>query len=378
MIEPRVDYNSKFLENLLKVSDLSPIQYEATVEELSQWFKRFSNQTQDSKMYSMLSKKISEDSELLRKIPNSETQPVPNLFLASVNYLLAKNLDHDLANFYPNYEAEKPFDDLYQTFRNFCFLHINEIETLMSTRLVQTNEAKRCALLLPTVSMVSTHIKGSSLHLIDVGTSTGLNLLMDQYFIRYSDGISLGNKNSPVEFTCETDGEPLTGLTLPIVATRTGIDLNPIDLTDEDEFLWTLSLIWPDQGERIDRFKNAVAVLRKNHLTLKKGNVLDLLIPTIEGIPIGSSVCVMHSFTLNQFSNDDRANFETRLAQASLSHDIWRISLEWIGTEHPKLMLERYIEGKKHSSKKLATCHQHGAWIHWVVNLHEARHSDKG
>ena len=318
-------------------------------------------------MYEMLSKRISDDRELLVKIPENKAQPVPNLFLASVNYLLSKNLDHDLAQFYPNYGAKKPIEDMYPAFRNFCFSRMKEIEALMATRLVQTNEVRRCALLLPAVSIVAAHTKNAPLHLVDVGASSGLNLLMDQYLIIYSDGSSLGKAGSPVELNCEINGKPPAELAPPVVATRTGIDLNPIDLADEDEALWACSLIWPDQADRIDRFKKAILVLRTNPPKLIKGSGLEQLTPVIAGIPNDSSVCVLHSFTLNQFSKENRENFEAVLANSSLHHDIWRISLEWLGSEDPELMLEHFVRGKKVSSQKLASCHQHGAWIHWAI-----------
>ncbi len=77
------------------------------------------------------------------------------------------------------------------------------------------------------------------------------------------------------------------------------------------------------------------------------------------------NVCVMPSFTLNQFSANDRKKFEETLSHLSATRNIWRIGLEWIGTENPELTLDRFAEGKKITQQKLATCHQHGEWINW-------------
>lgn len=347
--------------------DLSPIKTEAHIAKMREWFGRFAGQTQDSKMYAGLSQKISQDPDLLQMIPDRGTQPVPNLFLASVNYLLAKNLDHELAQFYPNYSSTKFDEDMYPAFRNFCLTKTAEIDQLMETRLVQTNEVRRCALLLPAAAVISEKTQAAHLHLIDVGASSGLNLLMDQYLIRYSDGSVLGNKGSLVDFDCEARGKPLGNLRTPTIATRSGIDLNPINLADEDEFRWALALIWPDQLERIDRFKKAAMVLQKHQVNLKKGSGLDQLGHTLENLPSDGVACVMHSFTLNQFSQAERTHFERRLAQASDKRDVWRIFLEWLGAETPELALEHYAKGGKLTSERLATCHQHGAWIRWEI-----------
>src|SRR6185312_7688382 len=148
-------------------SDLSPVLAKEHISRLQQWFERFSEQARDSKMYALLSKKISEDPDLLAKIPDNKTQPVPNLFLTSVNYLLGKNLDDELSGFYPNYAGSESFAQMYPSFRKFCFSKTKEIESLMDARLGQTNEVRRCALLLPAVSVVAARANTSSIHLID-------------------------------------------------------------------------------------------------------------------------------------------------------------------------------------------------------------------
>lgn len=336
------------------------------VAKLSKIFVEFVEPVKDSQIYATLSRQIANDEDLLLKIPIVKSQPVPNLFLAAVNYLLFKYPDEELANHYPNHSKKPASGDLFAVFKKFCFDHLDEIKKTMASHLVQTNEVRRCALLLPAVAYVSSQ-SGSPVHLIDVGTSSGLNLLMDRYRILYSDGSVLGDKSSPLELQCELKGLSLSRLPEAKIADRVGIDLNPIDLNDEKEFLWALSLIWPDQLERFDRFKKAVSILSKNPVTLKKGSALDLILPTISSLPKGSHACVMHSFALYQFTKEERKQFDEQLKQASMHCPVWRISMEWLSGECPEMLLDNYSGGQKLSSAKLAEGHAHGAWLNWLV-----------
>jgi hypothetical protein len=35
---------------------------------------------------------------------------------------------------------------------------------------------------------------------------------------------------------------------LPAIAWRTGLDLNPLDVTNDDDVRWLSCLVWPDEG----------------------------------------------------------------------------------------------------------------------------------
>ena len=56
-------------------------------------------------------------------------------------------------------------------------------------------------------------------------------------------------------------GNNFQNTNLPKISRRIGVDLNPINLKDEDDVFWTLSLIWPDQVERIQRLKDAIEIV---------------------------------------------------------------------------------------------------------------------
>ncbi len=335
---------------------------------MSKLFARFSEQALGSEMYQFLSKEMASDSELMALAAKAEqSQPVPNLFLAAVNFLLYKDPTLPLSRFYPNHSG-RPFskNGLFEAFKEFCLQHSDALIHLMQTRLVQTNEVRRCALLLPAVAWVA-DITRSDIALVDVGTSSGLNLFMDQYRYQYSDGTAIGDPKAPLQISCTVKSGKLKLKQMPKIEKRLGIDLNPIDLNDQDEMLWTLSLVWPDQPERIARLKAAIQTLKRNSAEVHRGDAVQLLPAVVETIPSRWSLCVMHSFAFNQFPAEAKLDFEKALCSISNERDVWRIGLEWIDTELPELSLSHYTSGRLAEKKILANCHFHGEWIEWIA-----------
>ncbi len=366
---------SKSFKNLNSISKgMGEVSSSDSADRMSKWFLRFSEQTAGSPIYQFLSKEISSNQKILKLASRSgSSQPAPNLFLAAVNYILMKNPKDGLAEFYPNVGGSfSPSPAMLNAFSIFCEKFEVEIGKLLETRLVQTNEVQRCALLLPAVNMVSEKSGVEKISLVDVGASGGLNLLMDQVFIQYSDGSSAGPLNSTLRLECESKGLSLPDFKNGIqISSRIGIDLNPVDLLNADQREWNLALIWPDQFERIKRLQKALKLLSSNKILLRKGNANQILDEVVSEIPEDQLVCVMHSFTLNQFSKEEREKIETTLELISQKRNLWRISLEWIGTDFPELSIIHYESGQKRSNQKLAECHGHGEWIRWVNQVEE-------
>ena len=108
------------------------------------------------------------------------------LLLAAVHYLLLCGVDHALGAFYPSvaHLASVPPGDPVPAFRAFCRDHREALLNLVSTGLVQTNEPRRCTVLLPAFATVARLAGGAPLALIEVGASAGLNLLFDSLRLR--------------------------------------------------------------------------------------------------------------------------------------------------------------------------------------------------
>ena len=94
----------------------------------------------NSPLYYRLSIQIANDNDFLNIAASTrEGQPVPNIFLGAVHYLLLKNQDEHLANYYPSIQQKFIAEIPFKLFKGFCLDHEDEIRKIISTRIVQTH-----------------------------------------------------------------------------------------------------------------------------------------------------------------------------------------------------------------------------------------------
>lgn len=113
----------------------------------------------------------------------------------------------------------------------------------------QTNEVKRCAVLLGGALIVARQT-GLPLDIIEIGASAGLNLGFEGY--RYALGAAdWGAPDAGVTIRSDWRGH-LPPLDSPIVVTgRRACDLKPLDPSDPADRERVMSYIWPDQADRL-------------------------------------------------------------------------------------------------------------------------------
>jgi hypothetical protein len=339
---------------------------------LAQRFERFAlRECHVSPLYERLSLGIAHDPELLAIAAQAQPgQPVPNLFLAAVHFLLLRGVRHPLSAFYPSLSSETPpSEDPYPRFRTFCREHRESILELISTRLVQTNEVRRCGCLLPAFTYVARHAQGRPLALVEIGASASLNLLWDRYGYDYGAGRCCGDLRSPVQIACmlRGDRQPPLPKALPPLATRIGVDLNPIDVRDPDAALWLRALVWPDEAGRDGLLQQALQVAQQDPPRLLAGDALDVLPEVLAKISNDQTLCVFHTHTVNQFPPEARTRLSALLAEHAATRDLYRISIEWLGEEHPRLELVSF-EGGVRTESLLAYCGSHGEWLEWLAS----------
>jgi hypothetical protein len=307
-----------------------------TYDALARRFQRFAEAECRgvSALYEHLALSIVADHEMLALAAHAaQGQPVPNLLLAAVHFLLLKGQVDPLAQFYPNLTpAAAAPEAAYPAFRAFCLAHDDAIRHLLATRRVQTNEVGRCAYLLPAFTLVATVAHERPLALIEVGTSAGLNLLWDQYGYRYGPDTQYGAPRSPVQITCTLRGDISPPLPdhMPAVAFRVGIDLHVVDIHDDEEALWLQALVGPDRPERARLLHNAIEIARHNPPTLLAGDGISLLPEVLRTVPEDTAVCVFHTHTINQFSAGDRDRLSAVLAAHGARHELYRLSAEGV------------------------------------------------
>lgn len=281
-----------------------------------------------------------------------------------MHYLLLKGSKHDLREYYASIVAEpREDDDFSGVFTDFCIHFSNELIALVSSRLVQTNEVNRSAILAPAIAVVYDMGNRRPMALVEIGASAGLNLLWDRYRICYSDGSVLGDPQSSVHIECENRGSSFfTGNDVrPIIADRVGIDLNPIDLHDLDEQLWLRALVWPDHRRRAECLEAAIASASRSAPRVVRGDVLTVLPDVLALVPHRSTLCVYHSSVLYQLTPDDKDRFVSLMANASIERPVWQVSAE----SEEGLRLISYCDGEMVDDRFLGDFDTHGRWLCW-------------
>jgi hypothetical protein len=342
----------------------------AVLTALAQRFERFARrECHVSPLYERFSRGIARDPELLAiAVQAKPGQPVPNLFLAAVHFLLLKGVQASLAAFYPSLcPLAFASADPYPSLRAFCLEHREEILELITTRLVQTNEVRRCGCLMPAFTRITQQAEGRPLALVEIGASAGLNLLWDRYGYDYGIERRYGDPRSPVQIVCELRGNRQVPLPVvwPMVATRIGLDLNPINVHDADAALWLRALVWPDEMGRAGLLQQAMRVAQHDPPRLLGGNALDLLPEVLATIPSDQTLCVFHTHTVNQFPLEARVCLSALLAEHTLGRDLYRVSIEWLGATSPCLEFSSF-RGAVTTEHRLAYCGSHGEWLEWL------------
>jgi hypothetical protein len=183
-----------------------------SLEVISERFRRFAiRECRDSsELYEQLALNIAEDDELLRLASAARSgQPIPNLLFGAVHYLLLKGYRHELREFYGSIvDQPRNPQHAFPYFRDFCIHYQEDITAMLTSKLVQTNEVRRCAYLYPSFCFIY-NIAKKPLSLIEIGTSAGLQLAWDKYRYDYGLHETYGNPHSNVVITSEICGERL-------------------------------------------------------------------------------------------------------------------------------------------------------------------------
>jgi len=344
-------------------------------EGLANYFHYFStvHAAPISPLYGALAAYVAEDDAMLEIAAKAKPgQPPANLLFAAVHFLLQQGTTKDaLTAYYPSVGGGRtPDGETGPAFRRFVRDHEAQILDLIGVGVTNTNEVGRAALLLPGFQLVADEAD-APLALIEIGPSCGLVLCWDQYGYRYGDLVA-GNPVSPVQLAPDVRGAPPPLKdALPTVASRTGLELHPVDLDDPETLAWQRALIWPEHGERAARFENAFAIAKAMRPPVIAGDAVETIGAVINEAPREAALCIHHSFVMYQIPQARKDKLSQILREASRIRPIWRLGVEWAGvtgapsseTENA-LHFARYKDGQV-SRQHLAFCDPHGRWLEW-------------
>ena len=192
-----------------------------------------------SPLYGQLADAIDGDEDLKAMAfarRRKQGQPPANLLLAAVHYLLLRGAEHPLRDFYPTVGGKRSGAELFAVFRDFVARHSDEIRHLIEARVTNTNEVGRSSVLRAGFGALASE-EPAPLHLIEIGPSAGLNMIWDRYGICYRrNGVAVDEvlPAAPLVLSCDLKGycAPPVRMTMPVIAGRVGLELNPVDLAN--------------------------------------------------------------------------------------------------------------------------------------------------
>lgn len=199
----------------------------------------------------------------------------------------------------------------YRELRTTLLERWTDVRQTILARATQTNEAARCAALLPFLAELP-----QPLALLEVGASAGLCLLPDRYSYRYDDGTNLDPDDgaSDVVLPCALGPGVSAPARMPHVVWRAGIDLAPVPVADDDARAWLEMLVWPEHDDRRARLRAALAVARRDPPHVLAGDLLEELPRTAAEAPDNATLVVFHSAVLAYLDPANRSAFAEEVA----------------------------------------------------------------
>ena len=288
---------------------------------------------------------------MLGLVPEDPSWDVPDRLVAAVEYL--------------RLAGEVQEGDGWDAFRFALAEHGEWAATFVREQPVQTNVVQRSWALLPLFLTVAQSAPGP-LDLLELGTSGGLNLVWDRYRFEFQAG-SWGRSDAHLVLRGEERAPvPAELLVTDVeIRERRGIDLNPLDVTREDDL--RLLLCFRPPGPRREQLLRAAAVLQQDPPELIRGDYLELLPALLSARRKDGLTVVLQTISTIYLPLEDRHRLRTMIDSAAADGP-----LAWISTPTPE---EHGLRGVQHplelavwpggERRLVAEMANGGEWLEW-------------
>jgi hypothetical protein len=246
--------------------------------------------------------------------------------------------------------------------------HTEFLRAFVRERSVQTNEVQRSWMLLPCFLEVARRTGAQVFDLIELGPSAGFNLLWDRYRYGYERG-TWGADDAVLELRGEERlPVPLELLQLaPRVRSRVGVDIEPVDVTRDEEARTLKAFVWPDQMWRLTLVEQAIAAVRRERPRVIAGDAAEELPRLLAGRRRDAVTLVYQTAVIGYMAPKRRELVYAALAQAGRNG-----GLAYVGTHSPLDGSDRYyglaVQTWPGGGEREIVAHAdfHGAWIEWL------------
>jgi len=237
----------------------------------------------------------------------------------------------------------------------------------------QTNEPSRSAALMAGLLVLAERwggAAGARFELLEIGSSAGLNLLIDRYAYDLG-GVRVGPADGGLSIAPEWRGAPPPAVPVTIESVR-GVDIAPVDLAAPGQAERLTAYVWADQADRLDRIVKAIALARAHPPRLEQGDAAAWVEARLaQPQPEGVARVLMHSIVWQYLPPESRERIEAAMAAAAAKATRAR-PLGWVTLEADRSMgrHELRVRGWPDDrtggeSALLGTTHPHASWVEW-------------
>lgn len=229
----------------------------------------------------------------------------------------------------------------------------------------QTNEVRRAAVLIAASHWLAAQYP-LTFCLSELGASAGLNLGFD-HFALVMQGIHLGPPDPVLTLRPDASG-PTVSPARVSVAERRGVDLRPVDVTDDQHRWRLLSYLWPDQPDRLTLTRSAIELHHRLGTQVDAGDAAEWLEARLSSEREGQIHLIYHTVAWQYFpqstANRCRNAIEQAGAQATESCPIAWLGMENDGVSPGAGIRLRLWPGDRNID--LGRIDFHGRWIDWA------------
>jgi hypothetical protein len=228
----------------------------------------------------------------------------------------------------------------------------------------QTNEPGRSGALIVGLLEIARRC-GPKIELLEIGSSAGLNLLIDRYAFDLG-GVKVGPAGAPVTIVPDWRGEPPVPAPIEIVSVR-GCDIHPLDATDPAVEARLAAYVWAETPLRAERLRRAIAMQRAKPVDLVRADAADWVEARLaEPQQAGVTRVLMHSVVWQYLPEDSASRIRAAMMAAGTRATADR-PLAWVMMEPDRAFAHQVIRVKSWPGdgqwQVVATAHAHGAWV---------------
>lgn len=230
----------------------------------------------------------------------------------------------------------------------------------------QTNEAGRSASFVAALHWLAGRTTGV-FELNEIGSSAGMNLLIDRYGYDLG-GVVSGPADAPCVIRPDWQGPPPPAAPFRIARVR-GCDIQPIDVRDAAAADRLMAYIWPEAHARFGRMEAGIAMIRERPVDLVRADAADWIAARLaEPQETGVTRVLMHSIVWQYIAPERQAMIEAAMAEAGAAATAVR-PLAWIALETNRAtfrheLMVRHWPGDA-QPHLLGEAQAHGAWVRW-------------